>query len=114
MQQNQLLHCGDRLHGYRFFVRGDVIRCLFLLVDRIPSSSHPMIEVHANDRLGKKVKVKCNEDDTIGDLKKVLGLQLAMDWEKIVLKKGYQVYKDHIMLSDYEIHDGFNFELYYG
>ena len=34
--------------------------------------------------------------------------------EKIILKKGYQVYKDHITLDDYEIHDGFNFELYYG
>ena len=30
-----------------------------------------MIEVICNDRLGKKVRVKCNEDDTIGDLKKV-------------------------------------------
>ncbi|OMO67445.1 hypothetical protein CCACVL1_20520 [Corchorus capsularis] len=27
-----------------------------------------MIEVVLNDRLGKKVRVKCNEDDTIGDL----------------------------------------------
>ena len=28
-----------------------------------------MIEITVNDRLGKKVRVKCNEDDTIGDLK---------------------------------------------
>ena len=28
-----------------------------------------MIEVVCNDRLGKKVRVKCNSDDTIGDLK---------------------------------------------
>ncbi|BAF27575.2 hypothetical protein NC651_011796 [Populus alba x Populus x berolinensis] len=42
-----------------------------------------MIEVVLNDRLGKKVRVKCNEDDTIGDLK------------------------------DYEIHDGMGLELYY-
>ena len=27
-----------------------------------------MIEVVLNDRLGKKVRVKCNEDDTIGDI----------------------------------------------
>lgn len=26
-----------------------------------------MIEVICNDRLGKKVRVKCNEDDTIGN-----------------------------------------------
>jgi len=31
-----------------------------------------MIEVVCNDRLGKKIRVKCNEDDTIGDLKKVI------------------------------------------
>ncbi|CAL9752565.1 unnamed protein product, partial [Musa acuminata subsp. burmannicoides] len=44
-----------------------------------------MIEVVLNDRLGKKVRVKCNDDDTIGDLKKL----------------------------DYEIHDGMGLELYY-
>ena len=33
--------------------------------------SQTMIEVVLNDRLGKKVRVKCNEDDTIGDLKKL-------------------------------------------
>ena len=32
-----------------------------------------MIEVVCNDRLGKKIRVKCNEDDTIGDMKKLLG-----------------------------------------
>ncbi|KAA8898717.1 hypothetical protein DIURU_004561 [Diutina rugosa] len=73
-----------------------------------------MIEVQANDRLGRKIKVKCLEEDSVGDLKKMIGLQMGMDWEKIVLKKGYQVYKDHISLADYEVHDGFNFELYYG
>jgi hypothetical protein len=31
-----------------------------------------MIEVICNDRVGKKVRVKCNEDDTIGDLKKLI------------------------------------------
>ena len=28
-----------------------------------------------NDRLGKKLRVKCNEDDTIGDLKKLVAAQ---------------------------------------
>lgn len=31
----------------------------------------------------------------------------------LVLKKGYTVYKDHITLADYEIHNGMNLELYY-
>merc|ERR1711924_269353 len=34
-----------------------------------------MIEVVLNDRLGKKVRVKCNEDDTVGDLKKLVAAQ---------------------------------------
>ena len=34
-----------------------------------------MIEVVCNDRLGKKVRVKCNSDDTIGDLKKLIAAQ---------------------------------------
>jgi hypothetical protein len=28
-----------------------------------------MIEVIANDRLGKKVRIKCDSEDTVGDLK---------------------------------------------
>jgi ubiquitin-like protein 5 len=31
-----------------------------------------MIEIIVNDRLGKKVRVKCNEDDSVGDLKKLV------------------------------------------
>ena len=34
-------------------------------------------------------------------------------WDKIVLKKWYTIFKDHIALEDYEIHDGMNLELYY-
>lgn len=63
--------------------------------------------------LGKKVRVKCNEDDTIGDLKKLIAAQTGTRWDKIVLKKWYTIFKDHITLGDYEIHDGMNLELYY-
>ena len=73
-----------------------------------------MIEVVLNDRLGKKVRVKCNEDDTIGDLKKLVALVTGMNRpEKIRIQKSYAVYKDHITLEDYEIHDGMGLELYY-
>jgi hypothetical protein len=37
-----------------------------------------MIEVVLNDRLGKKIRVKCNEDDTVGDLKKLVAAQTGM------------------------------------
>lgn len=33
--------------------------------------------------------------------------------EKIRIQKWYNVYKDHITLADYEIHDGMGLELYY-
>lgn len=72
-----------------------------------------MIEVLANDRLGRKIKVKCLPADTVGDLKKMIALQTGTAPEKIVLKKGHQIYKDHISLDDYEVHHGFNFEMFY-
>jgi ubiquitin-like protein 5 len=72
-----------------------------------------MIEVVLNDRLGKKIRVKCNEDDTVGDLKKLVAAQTGTRPEKIRIQKWYTIYKDHITLSDYEIHDGMGLELYY-
>lgn len=72
-----------------------------------------MIEVVCNDRLGKKVRVKCNTEDSIRDLKKLIAAQTGTRWDKIVLKKWYTIFKDHVTLGDYEIHDGMNLELYY-
>ena len=71
-----------------------------------------MIEVICNDRLGKKIRVKCEPDDTIGDLKKLLAAQTGTRPEKLRIQKWYTVYKDHITLDDYEIHDGMGLELY--
>jgi ubiquitin-like protein 5 len=72
-----------------------------------------MIEIVCNDRLGKKIRVKCNSDDTIGDLKKLIAAQIGTRPEKIRLQRWYSVFKDHITLDDYEIRDGSNLELYY-
>jgi ubiquitin-like protein 5 len=72
-----------------------------------------MIEIVCNDRLGKKIRVKCNHDDTIGDLKKLIAAQIGTRPEKIRLQRWYSVFKDHITLDDYEIRDGSNLELYY-
>ena len=72
-----------------------------------------MIEVILNDRLGKKIRVKCNSDDSIGDLKKLVAVQTGTRPEKIRIQKWYTVYKDHISLADYEIKDGLGLELYY-
>ncbi|XP_043850804.1 ubiquitin-like protein 5 [Dromiciops gliroides] len=72
-----------------------------------------MIEVLYNNWLDKKVHVKCNMDDMIGNLKKLIVAQTGTLWNKIVLKKWYTIFKDHVSLGDYEIHDGMNLELYY-
>lgn len=72
-----------------------------------------MIEIICNDRLGRKTAVKCLPEDSVGDLKKVLGVQIGMDHDRIVLKRGYMIFKDHISLEDYEINNGASVELYY-
>ncbi|KAJ7593740.1 ubiquitin-related domain-containing protein [Mycena floridula] len=71
-----------------------------------------LIEIIANDRLGRKVRVKCSPDDTIGDLKKLIAAQIGTDPSKIQLKKWYKPFKDEITIKDYEIHDGMSLELY--
>jgi ubiquitin-like protein 5 len=60
-----------------------------------------MIEVVLDDRLGKKVRVKCNEDDTIGDLKKLAAAQLGTRPEKLRLQKWYTIYKGEASLLYY-------------
>jgi len=71
-----------------------------------------MITVIANDRLGRKVSVKCSPKDTVGDLKKLIAAQTGTNPAKIQLRKWYTTYKDHITLEDYEINDGMSLEMY--
>jgi hypothetical protein len=42
-------------------------------------------------RLGKKVRVKWNEDDTIGDLKKLAAAQLGTRPEKLKIQKWFVI-----------------------
>ncbi|XP_023365370.1 ubiquitin-like protein 5 [Otolemur garnettii] len=72
-----------------------------------------IIKVVCNDLLGKKVSVKCNINDTVGDLNRLIAAQTGTHWKKIVLKKQYIIFKDHVPLGEYEILDGMNLELYY-
>ncbi|KAJ1345248.1 ubiquitin-like protein 5 [Batrachochytrium salamandrivorans] len=55
--------------------------------------------------------VSPSPDDTVGVLKLLIAAQTGTKPEKIVLKKWYTVYKDHITLGDYEIHDGMSLEM---
>uniref|UniRef100_A0A8C8T812 Ubiquitin-like protein 5 n=1 Tax=Peromyscus maniculatus bairdii TaxID=230844 RepID=A0A8C8T812_PERMB len=79
-----------------------------------------MIEEVCNDRLGRKVCVKCNTDDTFGDLKKLIARSTWLCLPSAGIKgvrhhrpAWYTIFKDHVSLGDYEIHDGMNLELYY-
>ena len=72
-----------------------------------------MIEVIANDRIGKKVRVKCFPSDTIYNLKQLIAAHIGTKPEKIRLQTAYTVFKDKITLEDYEIKDGSIIELYY-
>lgn len=45
------------------------------------------------------------------DLKKLAAAQLGTRPEKLKIQKWYTIYKDHITLEDYEIHDGMGLEL---
>jgi ubiquitin-like protein 5 len=73
----------------------------------------PALSTPSHAALIVQIRVKCNEDDTIGDLKKLVAAQTGTRPEKIRIQKWYNVYKDHITLADYEIHDGMGLELYY-
>ena len=75
--------------------------------------NNPMIEVVCNDRLGGKVRVKCYPTDKIGDLKLLISAHTGTRPDKIRLQKGYSIFKDHILLEDYEVKDGMQLEMYY-
>lgn len=72
-----------------------------------------MIEVWMNDRLGRKVMIKCHTTDTVGTLKRLAAAKLGTRYEKIRLQKWHSVLKDPIQLGDYEIGDGSSVDLYY-
>ena len=44
-----------------------------------------MIEIIVNDRLGRKVRIKCFEKDTIGDLKKLIAAHIGTRADKLRL-----------------------------
>lgn len=77
------------------------------------NSTQALIEVIVNDRIGKKVRVKCFPTDTILIFKQLISAHIGTKAEKIRLQKAYSVLKDHITLEDYEIKHGSSIELYY-
>lgn len=60
-------------------------------------SNIEMIELVLNDRLGKKIRVKCNEDDTVGDLKKLVAAQVGTRPEKIRIRTSFLFYINYFV-----------------
>ena len=56
--------------------------------------------------------MKVNEDDTIGDLKKLIAAQVGTRPEKFEFKNGHSVQRPHHP-GGLEIHDGMGLEMYY-
>ena len=55
-----------------------------------------MIEIVVNDRVGKRIKVKCFPTDTIFILKKLVAAHIGTRPEKLVFQKSNIPYKDKI------------------
>jgi ubiquitin-like protein 5 len=70
-------------------------------------------ELAANCTSVSTLSAFCSEDDTVGDLKKLVAAQTGTRPDKIRIQKWYTIYKDHLTLADYEIQDGMGLELYY-
>ena len=83
------------------------------LIKKMDNNKRQMIEIIANDRIGKKVRVKCFPTDTIFNLKQLIAAHIGTKPEKIKLQNANIIYKDKITLEDYEINDGTAIELYY-
>lgn len=72
-----------------------------------------MIEVIVNDRLGHKERIKCNEDDTIGNVKILVAFKTGTRPERIRLMLANRVLSDSVTLADYEIHHGTQIDMAY-
>jgi ubiquitin-like protein 5 len=82
-------------------------------MDNKTSAPTEMIEIIANDRIGKKVRIKCLPTDTIAIVKLLISAHSGTNAKKIKLQKGGQVLSDFISLEDYEIKHGSSLEMYY-
>jgi ubiquitin-like protein 5 len=71
------------------------------------------IMIHVNDRLGSKTSLLVFPDITIKQLKQKVADKLYKDPHSLLIKKASIVFRDQLLLSDYEIHDGYNLELDY-
>lgn len=72
-----------------------------------------MIEIVVNDRLGRKERIKCNPDDTIGDIKILIAFKIGTRPERIRLHLANRILSDSVTLADYEIQQDQQIEMSY-
>jgi ubiquitin-like protein 5 len=71
------------------------------------------LQIIVNDRIGHKERIKCNEDDKIGDIKILVAFKIGTRAERIRLQLANRVLADNVTLADYEIHDGTQVDMAY-
>ena len=75
-------------------------------------ASQNAIQVHVNNRLGTKTRIFRAPSDTIADFEKMIGHQLGLSAEDILLKRqGERPFKDDLTLQDYEVADSSSLDL---
>jgi ubiquitin-like protein 5 len=67
---------------------------------------HFSSQIIVNDRIGHKERVKCNEDDKLGDINILVGLKIRIRAERIRLQLV------NCILADYEIYHGTQVDMY--
>jgi ubiquitin-like protein 5 len=72
-----------------------------------------MIEIILSDRVGRRVKVPCDEQGSVADLKALVAAQMGTKADRIRLQRGPEILRDAVPLDDYEIMDGTVLDLYY-
>jgi ubiquitin-like protein 5 len=70
-------------------------------------------QIIVNDRIGHKERIKCNDDDKIGDIKILIAFKIGTRAERIRLLLANRVLVDDVTLSDYEIHHGTQIDMSY-
>ena len=72
-----------------------------------------MIEIFINDHISHRVRLKCNLDDTIKDIKTLIAFKIGTRPEKIRLHNANKVFSDSVTLDDYEIQHGSEISMSY-
>jgi len=72
-----------------------------------PSHTHSLV---LHDR--NAIRLPCNRDEPIGDLKRYIARKISKDKSKIILRKEEIILEDDKKLSDYDIQNGASLDMH--